>query len=90
MSAGDLVGVLIKDDDSVPLAVIEECARRGEEMEALLAPILLGTPELSWLPLHALNILGLIPTRSSGELLLAAMQKLYADDPDFGAEADGY
>jgi len=82
LTVAKLVDLLVKDEDRVPLALIEECARRGLEMETRLAacfaaPAHAESPVgVQWLPLHAINILGLMSSDTAGALLLTAMRWL--------------
>ena len=63
-----LIALLIKDEDRVPRALIDECAGHGqamvERLAALVAPDRRWSDEISdgewWLRLHAVMILGLM------------------------------
>jgi hypothetical protein len=96
LTVAELVELLVEDEDRVPLAVIEECARRGAEMETRLAECF-ATPAhdesrigMAWLPLHAINILGLMSSDTAGVLLLTAMQWLEQNDELLANACAGY
>jgi len=85
----ELIDILIKHEDQVPRNVIDECARRGEQMLESLAPIAQPDDETEveiwgrwWLRLHAVMILGLIPGESAGRLLVAFVQGMDRDEDD--------
>ncbi|MET0935069.1 MAG: SEC-C metal-binding domain-containing protein [Luteibacter sp.] len=88
LSAPELIRLMIKDEDRVPLNVIEEGARRGPEMEALLEPLFSGAADESesdgqrWLRLHALNILGLMSSASAGAALLRSTHWMAENEQD--------
>ena len=80
----ELVRLLIRGEDRVPRALIDECAQRGEAMLDELDAILqkdyywgddLGLGEW-WLRLHAVMILGLMPHETAGELLVGYMERM--------------
>lgn len=86
-----LIDILIRDEDRVPRNVIDECARRGEEMVARLSGLVergrgwhpRATPSEWWLLLHAVMILGLIASESAGLLLVRFMRRMVqAQDDD--------
>jgi len=73
----ELIENMIRDEDRVPRNVIDECARRGEQMLDFLAPFAQADDELEnetsghwWLRLHAVMTLGLIPDEAAGMLLV--------------------
>ena len=73
----ELIENMIRDEDRVPRNVIDECARRSEQMLDILAPIAEPNDELEnktsgywWLRLHAVMILGLVPGEAAGLLLV--------------------
>lgn len=73
----ELIENMIRDEDRVPRNVIDECARRGEQMLDILAPFAQAGDELEnetsghwWMRLHAVMALGLIPGEAAGILLL--------------------
>ncbi len=82
LSLAELTDLLIGDEDRVPRNVIDECARRGDEMAEFLS----GLPgndrywqeDVSqgqwWLLLHAVMILGLIPGERADRLLVEFMR----------------
>jgi SEC-C motif len=79
-----LLHVLIRNEDRVPRAHIDECARRGEAMVERLATLVerdefwKGDAALGewWLRLHSAMILGLIPGERAGSLLAALMRRI--------------
>ena len=95
----ELVRLLIRSEDRVERALIDECAGRGDAMLDELATILdkdyywgddLGEGEW-WLRLHAVMILGLMPDERAGELLVAYMRRMDgAYDGDLQEWFDGY
>ncbi len=77
LSEAELIELMIDDEDRVPRNVIDECASRGEKMVEALAPIAdpnEGEPFETlgrwWMRLHAIMILGLIPSEKAGMMLL--------------------
>jgi len=78
-----MIDLMINDEDRVPRNVIDECARRGDEMvdelsclsEDSLDWIGVSSGEW-WLKLHAVMILGLIPTERAGMLLVKFMRRM--------------
>jgi hypothetical protein len=89
LSEQQLLELMIKDEDRVPLTVIEECARRGEAMERMLAAWWVdheskaahdASVDSWWLNIHAAMILGKMHSESSGQLLLTLMHHIGADD----------
>ena len=76
-SAEKLIVLMIEHEDRVPRNMIDECARRGEQMLSVLTPIAQPNEEMEseipgcwWMRLHAVMILGLIPGESAGRLLV--------------------
>ncbi|HJS76234.1 MAG TPA: SEC-C metal-binding domain-containing protein [Burkholderiales bacterium] len=72
------------DEDRVPRSVIDECARRGEEMVGALEEMA-GAEHFWkeradlgdwWLRLHAAMILGLVPSERAGLLLVSLMRRI--------------
>jgi hypothetical protein len=83
-TASELIRLLIRGEDRVERALIDECARRGDAMLDELAATLdkdyywgddLGEGEW-WLRLHAVMILGLMPEERAGELLVRYMRQM--------------
>jgi hypothetical protein len=80
----ELLNLLIRNEDRVPRALIDECARRGEAMVERFATLLerdeFWNGEAAagewWLRLHAAMILGLIPGERAGSLLVALMRRM--------------
>jgi HEAT repeat protein len=79
-----LLDLLSRNEDRVPRALIDECARRGEAMVARLAKFVEPDEFWSddapdgqwWLRLHAAMILGLISSEPAGSLLVALMRRI--------------
>jgi hypothetical protein len=79
-----LLALMTRNDDRVPRNVIDECARRGDEMADLLARVIhdrrWNTGELEpgewWLRLHAAMILGLMQGSRAGMLLAELMERI--------------
>ncbi len=86
----ELIDIIIEHEDRVPRNVIDECASRGEAMVEYLQRIhddgYLWQEDGSngewWLCLHAVMILGLIPTESAGRLLLDMMRRMSQEEDD--------
>ena len=82
-----LTSLMVADEDRVPRNVIEECARRGDEMADHLGRLLLGDEAWAedmpvgewWLYLHAAMILGRIPSERAGLLLVDLMRRMSAE-----------
>ena len=80
----ELMRLLMRDEDRVPLNLIHECARRGSEMAEHLGELLdkdyyWGEDQSEgewWLLHHAVMILGLIPAERAGLLLVAFMRRM--------------
>jgi hypothetical protein len=94
LTARDLVHLMALNEDRVPRNVIEECARRGSDAVTELADALevrllhhcRDTTGVWWLPLHAVQVLGLMSTPLAGEMLvrrMRAMHQLHQSSPDF-------
>jgi hypothetical protein len=88
-SLSDLTGLMIGDEDRVPRNVIDECARRGDTMVEHLSSLaddgsewLDETAGEWWLKLHAVMILGLIPSARAGLLLIKFMHRMSQEEDD--------
>lgn len=82
-----IIGLMIADEDRVPRKVIDECARRGDAMVSHLSRLADESrdwhgdpPGDGWLKLHAVMILGLIPSKSAGLLLVKFMRRLSREE----------
>ncbi|HYC46755.1 MAG TPA: SEC-C metal-binding domain-containing protein [Burkholderiales bacterium] len=82
LSSAELWRLLLGDEDRVHRDVIDECARRGDEILDLVDDMLrkdyywtddVGEGE-SWLPLHAAMILGLMSSERAGDLLVELLR----------------
>jgi hypothetical protein len=81
---GSLIVRLIENEDRAPRSLIDECARRGEEttefLDLLVHDESFWNDEVStgewWLLLHAVMILGLIPSERAGLLLVEYMRQM--------------
>ena len=90
MSAPDLIRLLTRDEDRVPRNVIDECARRDGTFVELLRDVLAQGRgwEIEredgewWLLLHAVMILGLMPSDSAGLLLTQYMRRIDEEGND--------
>ena len=90
LSTAELTDILIEDEDRVPRKVIDECARRGDEMTEYLKTLhednYFWLPEegdgVWWLRHHAVMILGLIPSEQAGLLLVELMRRMSLEDDD--------
>jgi hypothetical protein len=83
LSLAELIGSVIENEDRVPRNVIDECVRRGDAMVEQLASLSEGNLDWTgvssgewWLKLHAVMILGLIPTERAGLLLVKFMRRM--------------
>ena len=93
-----LTDILIKDQDRVPRNVIDECARRGDEMTEYLDILydddFLWSDDASdgvwWLRHHAACILGLISSEQAGLKLVELMRHLSQEDDDMQDWLSGY
>ena len=83
-SVPELMRLLLRNEDRVPRNLIDECARRGDEMAESLGELLhkdyyWGDDQTHgewWLRYHAVMILGLIPTARAGILLIDFMHRI--------------
>lgn len=96
LSPSKLTDILIEDEDRVPRNVIDECARRGDEMAEYLRQLHeddflwdIDTADLDdiadgvwWLRLHAVMILGQIPGEQAGLLLVEFMRRMSLEEDD--------
>jgi hypothetical protein len=79
-----LLDLLIRNEDRVPRALVDECARRGEAIVERLATLVERDEFWKsdaavgewWLALHAAMILGLIASESAGLLLVRLMRRM--------------
>ncbi|WP_155999629.1 YecA family protein [Thioalkalivibrio sulfidiphilus] len=85
LDPGQLVAHLVRDQDRVPLNLIEACVARGDGiLEALLItmgehyPIEEGDDGRWWLSYHAAMIAGRLPSREAGTFLIDLMYRLEA------------
>lgn len=95
----DLIGILQRDKDRVPRNVVDECARRGEEMAAALESLIgserfwrEGAPLGEWWSrLHAAMVLGLIESERAGLALAAFLRRMDdAEDENLADWLAGY
>ncbi|HEX6259045.1 MAG TPA: UPF0149 family protein [Woeseiaceae bacterium] len=94
MGASLLMDIVVSSDDTLPLQVVLEGARRGDAMVALLRQHLETEANWgdeadegdSWALLHAIFILGLIPGEASARTLLNAFRRLTLDERDDRAD----
>ncbi len=90
LSPAELIDTVIENEDRVPRNVIDECARRGDEMTAYLGMLhrddFLRDTESGegvwWLRLHAAMILGLIPSEEAGLLLVDFMRRMSLEEDE--------
>jgi hypothetical protein len=85
-----LLELLIRNEDRVPRALVDECARRGEAIVERFAALV--ERDEFWMPnaavgewwgrLHAVMILGLIASESAGLLLVRLMRRMAVEDDD--------
>lgn len=86
----ELIRLMSGDEDRVPRNVIDECARRGEDMLDRLAGLVDDDaaweeddePGEWWLWLHAVMILGLMEGERAGLLLVQYMRRMDQQDDD--------
>jgi SEC-C motif/Protein of unknown function (DUF2384) len=86
----DLIRLMKGDEDRVPRSVIDECARRGEEMVGALETLAGAErfwdeePPLGewWLRVHAAMILGLVASERAGLLLVSLMRRMESAGDD--------
>ncbi|MDP2228059.1 MAG: SEC-C metal-binding domain-containing protein, partial [Moraxellaceae bacterium] len=78
---------MIDNEDRVPRNVIDECARRGDAMVEQLSGLVDDSRDWWiepagewWLKLHAVMVLGLIPTESAGLLLVKFMRRMSREE----------
>ena len=98
LSPAKLTDILIENADRVPRNVIDECARRGDEMTEYLDILddedFLWSDDASdgvwWLQQHAACILGLIPSEPAGLKLVEIMRQLAQEDDDMQDWLSGY
>ena len=84
-----LLELLARDEDRVPRNAIDACAQRGDAMVPPLNGVLDdfawytgGTTGAWWRLLHAVMILGLIPTEAAGLQLVKFMRRMSERDDD--------
>jgi hypothetical protein len=82
-----LINLMIADEDRVPRNVIDECARRGDTMVEQLSRLVDDSRDWYgessgewWLKMHAVMILGLIPTEHAGLLLVKFMRRMSREE----------
>ena len=82
-----LIDLLIANEDRVPRNVIDECARRGDTMVNHLSRLADDSRDWYgdasgewWLKLHAVMMLGLIPTERAGLLMVKFMRRMSRED----------
>jgi hypothetical protein len=82
LATAALIDRMRHGEDRVTREVIDGCARRGDEMTQALRDVVLRPRSHNdssgdwWLRLHAVMILGLIPTAAAGDLLVEAMRDM--------------
>lgn len=83
-----LIARMRGEEDRVARETVDACARLGDAMVAALRPVVLGDREADdtlgdwWLRLHAVMILGLVPTDAAGCLLVEAMRDMDEAEDD--------
>ena len=93
LSPAKLTDIIIEDEDRVPRNVIDECAQRGVAMTEYLQQLHeddflwslddgLDDDGVWWLRLHAVMILGLIPSERAGLLLVELMRRMSLEEDD--------
>ncbi len=82
-----LIDLLIVNEDRVPRNVIDECARRGDKMVEQLSGLADDSRDWHgdasgewWLKLHAVMILGLIPTEPAGLQMVKFMRRMSREE----------
>ncbi len=98
LATPELLRRMTTDEDRVPRNVIDECARRGEEMVAALNDLVApenwsadAAPGEWWLRLHAVMVLGLSSSESAGFALIAFMRRMErAEDENLQDWLAGY
>lgn len=82
-----MINLMIRDEDRVPRNVIDECARRGDTMVEQLSGLIEDSRDWWiepagewWLKLHAVMVLGLIPTESAGLALVQFMRRMSREE----------
>jgi hypothetical protein len=94
MSVDALVRALIAEEDRASRELIDECARRGEQMLNALQGVLDKDYYWSddqtdgewWVRFHAVMVLGLLSDERAGELLAAYMRRIDQAEDDTLAE----
>ena len=90
MSVPDLMRILARDEDRVPRNVVDEAARRGDEMLDAIADVVdkeynWGEDQSDgewWRLLHAAMILGLMDSERAGELMVRFMRRMDEAEDD--------
>jgi len=99
LGLSELIELMIADEDRVPRDVIDECARRGDEMAQHLGGLLLDDEHWKeglsdgewWLRLHAVMILGRIASERAGLRLVELMRRMsMEDDKNLQGWCSGY
>ena len=75
----ELIECMITDEDRVPLGVIDECERRGEQFHQLMIDASRKKDDSQgrwWLKLHCVNLAGRIPTEAAGIMLMTLMRDM--------------
>lgn len=82
-----LIDLLIANEDRVPRNMIDECARRGDKMVEQLSGLADDSQDWYgkssgewWLKLHAVMILGLIPTEPAGLQMVKFMRRMSREE----------
>ena len=82
-----LIDLLIANEDRVPRNMIDECARRGDKMIEQLSGLADDSQDWHgkssgewWLKLHAVMILGLIPTEPAGLQMVKFMRRMSREE----------